>query len=95
MGELKTAQQRGVDEPARVAKISPTTLYRWMKDLEFDRAYRAARRATFSQSVARLQQAARPAAAVPRGQPTLPAERKGPTLSPAAAASLTGTARPT
>ena len=50
--------QRSVDEAARVAKVSPRTLYRWLNDSTFDRAYRAARRAAFSQSVARLQQAA-------------------------------------
>jgi hypothetical protein len=45
-----------------VVGISVPTLIRWMKEPEFNRAYRAARRATSSQSVARLQQAA-PAAA--------------------------------
>ena len=54
--------QRNIEEAAKAAGIAPNTLLKWMKDAEFDRAYRAARRATFSQSVARLQQAA-PAAA--------------------------------
>jgi hypothetical protein len=54
--------QKNHEEAARVVGISVPTLIRWMKEPEFDRAYRAARRATFSQSVARLQQAA-PAAA--------------------------------
>jgi hypothetical protein len=37
--------------------IGLRTLYRWQNEPEFDAAYRAARRAAFSQSVARLQQA--------------------------------------
>src|SRR5947207_11329451 len=36
--------------------ISGKTLLRWMKEPEFDTAYRNARRAAFSQSIARLQQ---------------------------------------
>ncbi len=50
--------QKGVDEAARVAKISPRTLYRWFKEPAFAQALREARKATFSQCVARLQQAA-------------------------------------
>ena len=50
--------QRGVDEAARTVKVSPRTLYRWLKEPAFDQAFREARRATFSQCVARLQQAA-------------------------------------
>jgi hypothetical protein len=49
---------RNVEEAASAVQISTKTLLRWMKDPVFDRAFRAARRATFSQSVARLQQAA-------------------------------------
>jgi hypothetical protein len=49
--------QRSVDDAARSVKITPRTLYRWMKEPEFDAAYRAAQRASFGQSVARLQQA--------------------------------------
>jgi transposase-like protein len=37
--------------------IAPNTLLKWMKQPEFDAAYRAARRVAFRQSVARLQQA--------------------------------------
>jgi transposase-like protein len=48
--------QRNVDEAARAVDISPTTLLRWMKEPEFDAAYRKARRSAFGQSVARLQQ---------------------------------------
>jgi transposase-like protein len=49
--------QRSVDDAARSVKVTPRTLYRWMKEPEFDAAYRDARRAAFGQSVARLQQA--------------------------------------
>jgi hypothetical protein len=49
--------QRSVDDAARFINVTPRTLYRWMKDPEFDAAYRVARRAAFGQSVARLQQA--------------------------------------
>jgi len=54
--------QRSVDEAARVAKISSRTLYRWLNEPEFDRAFRRARRTAFSQSVARLQQGSSAAA---------------------------------
>jgi transposase-like protein len=49
--------QRSVDEAARSINITPRTLYRWMKEPEFDAAYRAAKRAAYGQSIARLQQA--------------------------------------
>jgi hypothetical protein len=49
--------QRSFDEAARAVGIAPKTLLRWLKDPEFDAEYRKARRAAFSQSVARLQQA--------------------------------------
>jgi transposase-like protein len=49
--------QRNIDEAAKAAGIAPNTLLKWMKQPEFDTAYREARRATFRQSVARLQQA--------------------------------------
>jgi hypothetical protein len=48
--------QRNVDEAARSVGISTATLMRWMKVPEFQKAYREARRAAFSQSIARLQQ---------------------------------------
>ena len=47
--------QRNVDEAARTAGIGTRTLLRWMKDPEFDKAYRQARRAAFGQCTARLQ----------------------------------------
>ena len=49
--------QRNVEEAAKSIGIATTTLMNWMKLPEFDGAYREARRAAFSQSVARLQQA--------------------------------------
>src|ERR1039457_6845459 len=46
-----------IEEASKAVGIAPTTLLKWMKQPEFDTAYREARRATFRQSVARLQQA--------------------------------------
>jgi hypothetical protein len=54
--------QRSVEDAARVASIGTQALYRWMKEPEFDAAYRAARRAAFGQSIARLQQGSSAAA---------------------------------
>ena len=48
--------QRNIEEAAKTIGIAPNTLLRWMKDPEFQAAYRAARRAAFGQAVARLQQ---------------------------------------
>jgi len=53
---------RSIEEAARAVDITSGTLLRWMKQPEFDAAYREARRQVFSQSIARLQQAS-PAAA--------------------------------
>ena len=58
---LALLSQRNVEEAARVGGISERTLYRWMQEPDFDGAYRAARRAAFSQSAARLQQMSSPA----------------------------------
>ena len=49
--------QRNIEEAARVTGIGSTTLVRWLQMPEFQAAYRDARRAAFSQSIARLQQA--------------------------------------
>ena len=49
--------ERNVEEAARSAKIGTQTLYRWLKDPEFQKAYLEARRAVVAQSNARLQQA--------------------------------------
>ena len=55
--------QRNIEDAARFVKIGTKTLLRWLQLPEFDRAYREARRAAFSQSIARLQQASSAAAA--------------------------------
>jgi transposase-like protein len=49
--------QKNLEEAARATGIATNTLLKWMKDPEFDAAYRAARRAAFGQSVSRLMQA--------------------------------------
>ena len=48
--------QRNIDEAAKSIGVATKTLLRWMKDHEFDAAYRKARRLAFGQAVARLQQ---------------------------------------
>jgi hypothetical protein len=48
---------RSIEDAAGAIKIAPNTLLRWMKEPEFNAAYREARPAAFSQSIARLQQA--------------------------------------
>ena len=52
--QLATAGKK--DEAAKAVGIAPNTLLKWMKDPEFDAAYREARRAASSQATARLQQ---------------------------------------
>jgi hypothetical protein len=54
--------QRNIEEAAKAAGIGTRTLLRWMKEPEFDAAYRDARRKAFGQSIARLQQGASAAA---------------------------------
>jgi hypothetical protein len=49
--------QRSIEEAARACGVGARTLIRWLKLPEFNTAYRDARRAAVSQSVARLQQA--------------------------------------
>jgi hypothetical protein len=48
--------QRNIEEAAKSIGIAPNTLLKWMKEPEFQAAYREARRAAFGQSIARLQQ---------------------------------------
>jgi hypothetical protein len=43
-------------KPPRQSALASNTLLKWMKLPEFQKAYREARRAAFSQSIARLQQ---------------------------------------
>ncbi len=45
---------RNLEEAARATGVAPNTLLRWQKEPEFDAAYRAAKRAAFAQSIARL-----------------------------------------
>jgi transposase-like protein len=53
---LALLTQRNIDEAAKAVGIAPNTLLKWMKQPEFDAAYRDARRAAYRQAVARLQQ---------------------------------------
>ena len=55
---LALLTSQGVDHAARAVGIAPRTLYRWMNEPLFDKAYRKARRDAFGQGTARLQQAA-------------------------------------
>jgi transposase-like protein len=55
--------QRNIEEAAKAINVVPNTLLRWMKEPVFATEYRTARRAAYSQSIARLQQAASAAAA--------------------------------
>jgi hypothetical protein len=48
---------RNVEDAAGAVGISTKTLLRWMNEPDFDASYRKARRAAYSQSIARLQQA--------------------------------------
>jgi hypothetical protein len=48
---------RSIEEAARAAGIGFNTLLRWLKEPEFDAAYRKARKAAFGQCIARLQHA--------------------------------------
>ena len=45
---------RSIEEAARAIGVAEKTLRRWMREPDFDAAYRAAKRASFGQSVARL-----------------------------------------
>jgi len=49
--------QRNIEEAANSIGVSTKTLLRWQRTPEFQKAYREARRAAHSQSIARLQQA--------------------------------------
>jgi hypothetical protein len=49
--------QRNHEEAARAVGIGTATLLRWQKQPEFQQAFRIARRAAHTQSIARLQQA--------------------------------------
>ena len=49
--------QRNIEEAAKSIGVGPNTLLRWMKEPDFDAAYREARHLAFGQSISRLQQA--------------------------------------
>jgi len=53
---------RSIEDAARTCNIPARTVYRWLKEPDFDAAYRAARRSADGQSIARLQQASTAAA---------------------------------
>ncbi|MEP7354738.1 MAG: hypothetical protein ABI824_16030 [Acidobacteriota bacterium] len=53
---LALLTSRTVEEAAKTADVPVRTLYRWLKDAQFDAAYRDAKRAAFAQSIARLHQ---------------------------------------
>jgi len=53
-----------VRKAAEVAGIPERTIYAWLKEPQFDAAYRAARRASVSQATARLQYASSAAVSV-------------------------------
>src|SRR5579862_924776 len=55
---LALLTHKSVEEAAQAVGIPPRTLYRWVSDPVFDKAYRAARRQFFSQQIGRLQYAA-------------------------------------
>ena len=54
--------QRSIEEAARSCNTPVRTLYRWLKEPDFDAAYRAARRQAYGQSISRLQQGSTAAA---------------------------------
>jgi hypothetical protein len=59
---LALLTSRNIEEAADAAKVPRRTLHRWLRDPAFDAAYRDAKRAAFSQAVARLHQMAGAAA---------------------------------
>jgi hypothetical protein len=61
---LALLTSRSIEEAARAADVPLRSLYRWLKEPEFSAAYREAKRAAFTQAVARLQQGTGAAAAV-------------------------------
>jgi hypothetical protein len=54
---LALLTNRSVEDAAHAVKIAPRTLYRWLNEPQFEKAYRTARRSAFGQGTARLQQA--------------------------------------
>jgi len=54
---LALLTNRSIEDAARASNTPARTLYRWLKEPELDSAYRAAKRAAYKQSIARLHQA--------------------------------------
>jgi hypothetical protein len=55
---------RTVEDAARSCNTPPRTLYRWLKEHDFDAAYRAAKKAAYGQSIARLHHLSSPAVSI-------------------------------
>ena len=60
---LALLTSRSIEEAARSAHVDARTVYRWMKEPDFDAAFRDAKRAAFAQAIARLHQMSSAAAA--------------------------------
>jgi hypothetical protein len=53
---LALLTNRSIEDAARACNTPVRTLYRWMKDPDFDAAFREAKRAAFAQAISRLHQ---------------------------------------
>jgi hypothetical protein len=53
---LALLSHQGIENAANAAGVSARTLLRWLKEPAFEKAYMAARKTAFRQSLARLQQ---------------------------------------
>src|SRR5579871_23103 len=53
---LALLTSKNVEEAARSIEVDPRTLYRWMKEPAFNAGYRDAKRAAYSQAIARMHQ---------------------------------------
>ena len=58
---LALLQHPTIEKAAEAVGVHPTTLRRWLRQPDFQEAYRQARREVFAQSMGRLQQGANPA----------------------------------
>lgn len=61
---LALLTSRSVEEAARAAHVPLRSLYRWLREPDFNAAYRRAKRNSFGQAMARLQQGSGAATAV-------------------------------
>jgi hypothetical protein len=59
---IALVSNRSIEDAARACNTPVRTLYRWLKEPEFDAAYREVRRRGYGQSIARLQQGSTAAA---------------------------------